>query len=305
MHSRLRGRLSFLACSSFALAGWVALAQSRGAEDATRERWQRVDEIFAAMAVVPGAVVADVGAGDGFFTSRLSRAVGPSGRVFAVDVDRQALAKLRKRLMDERLENVTVIESAPDDPKLPERVLDAALIINAYHEMRAHQAILAGLARALKPDGRLVIVEPVSPSRRGKPRTEQARNHEIDPEYVMGDARAAGFRIVNLQDPFTAREHDIEWLIALQPSSARPLPAAERPVVETSPRPEDDPALRISIDAFQKLAGAESVTVVDVRSRESFEQGRIPGALSIPLEEIESGAEQLRRLGNPIVTYCS
>ena len=110
MHSRLRRTtMSFLACSISALASWVA----------------------------------DVGAGDGFFTSRLSRAVGPTGRVFAVDIDRQALGKLRKRLADERLENVTVIESAPDDPKLPERVLDAALIINAYHEMREHQAILA------------------------------------------------------------------------------------------------------------------------------------------------------------------
>ena len=304
MHSRSRGRLSFLACSSLVLAGWVVLAQSRSADEATRERWQRVDEILAAMAVVPGAVVADVGAGDGFFTSRLSRAVGPTGRVFAVDIDRQALAKLRKRLADERLENVTVIESARDDPKLPERVLDAALIINAYHEMREHQAILAGLARALKPDGRLVIVEPVSSTRRGKSRAEQARNHEIDPEYVMGDARAAGFRIVNLQDPFTSREHDIEWLITIQPSSGAPL-GSTAPAVETAPRPEDDPALRVSIDAFQKLVAGNAVTIVDVRTTESFEQGRIPAAVSIPLDEIETNAEPLRRLGKPIVTYCS
>jgi len=67
--------------------------------------------------------------------------------------------------------------------------------VNAYHEMEQHQSILAALRRALKPDGRLVIVEPVTPSRRGRPRADEVRSHEIDPEFVLQDARAAALRI--------------------------------------------------------------------------------------------------------------
>jgi ubiquinone/menaquinone biosynthesis C-methylase UbiE len=115
--------------------------------------------------------------------------------VFAVEIDDAMIGRLRKRLPDDGLENVTIVKGAIDDPKLPDATLDAALIVNAYHEMHQHQLILAALRRALKPDGRL-IVEPVTPSRRGRPRADEAKNHEIDPEYVLQDARAAGFAVV-------------------------------------------------------------------------------------------------------------
>lgn len=294
------------AATAILLAGVTALSQSRTTAEAKRERWQRIDEIFAALALQPGATVADVGAGGGFFTTRLARAVGPTGRVYAVDIDRRALDRLRARLAEDRLDNVTVVESAPDDPRLPERTLDGALIVNAYHEMREHQAILTSLARALKTDGRLVIVEPVSPSQRNRPRADQARDHRIDPEYVMQDARAAGFRIINLQDPFTSREHDIEWLMTLQPTGVAPAthPAAGQTPVAAAPL-LDDPGLRMSADAFRKLSAVGTVVVVDVRGDESFEAGHIPGAISIPLARIAAAAEGLRSLRRPIVTYCS
>lgn len=159
-------RLSQLACLTSLLIGIPLAAQDRGAEESRREQWQKVDEIFGAMAIRPGAVVADVGAGDGFFTSRLARAVGHHGRVFAVDIDDAALERLRRGLAVDGIQNVSIIKGTTDDPKLPEGVLDAALIINAYHEMPQHQSILAALRRALKPEGRLVIVEPVEASRR-------------------------------------------------------------------------------------------------------------------------------------------
>ena len=113
------------------------LAQSRTAEEVRREQWQRVDEIFAEMRIVPGAVVADIGAGDGFFTSRLARAVGSNGRVFAVEIDDAQIERLRKRLQNDGVENVTIVKAAADDPKLPERALDAALIVNAGHALKA------------------------------------------------------------------------------------------------------------------------------------------------------------------------
>ena len=136
------------------------------------------------MGVTTGAVVADVGAGDGFFTTRLSKAVGPSGRVYAVDVSSQALERLKVNVAREGLTNVEPILGAPHDPKLPVGVLDAALIINAYHEMREHQAMLLAIRRALKPSGRLVIVESVVDPQRGAPRESQESRHYLAPHFV-------------------------------------------------------------------------------------------------------------------------
>ena len=207
------------------MAGYVATypsAQSRaGAHgESQREGWQKVGEIFDAMQVKPGAVVADIGAGDGFFTSRLSKAVGPDGHVHAVDVAADTLRRLRKRVEDDKLANVTVIEGAVDDPRLPEASLDAILIVNAYHEMTQHQLMLAKMKAALKAGGRLVIVEPIAASRRDVTRKEQARNHEISADFVRADAREAGFTEIELRDPFTTRvqSKDEEWMLVLTPS---------------------------------------------------------------------------------------
>lgn len=297
-------RLAFLACSFSAVA---LLAQDRTVEESRREQWQKVQEIFAEMRIGPGATVADVGAGDGFFTTRLARAVGPDGRVFAVDIDDKALDRLRKRLDDDGIKNVTVIKGAADDPKLPAGALDSALIVNTYHEIDRHESVLAALRRALKPEGRLVIVEPVTDSRRGRPRADQTRDHEIDPEFVLRDVRAAGFRIVGLQDPFTMRERNVEWLLTLQPAESAPsTPPTTESQADAPPAGElANPALRVSIEEFRKLASAGAVTIVDVRGDDSFAAGHIAGAMSIPLESVAAAVAQLRKLGKPIVTYCS
>jgi predicted methyltransferase len=284
------------------------LAQTRQTEEARREERQKVDQILGAMGVRSGATVADVGAGDGFFTSRLARAVGPEGRVFAVDIDEGALTRLRKRLEDEGIRNVFVVKGTATDPRLPERTLDAALIVNAYHEMTEHQSMLAALRSALKTDGRLVIVEPISDARRSRPRAEQTKEHEIAPEFVLGDARSAGFRIVGMQDPFTSRGRNLEWLLALQPNDgAGTVTTSPDTAPGPTPTPAEaaDPKLRITQEEFMKLFAARAVTVVDVRDAGAFSAGHIPGALSIPLDSIEQGAEQLRKAGKPVVTYCS
>ena len=306
--TRLKNRrgekpLAALPCCRGWTAAGLLFAQERAAQERRREQWQKVDEIFAAMAIRPGATVADIGAGDGFFTSRLARAVGPNGRVFAVDIDDKALERLRKRLDEDAIQNVTVVKGATDDPKLPERVLDSALIVNAYHEMDQHQSVLAAVRRALKPEGRLVIVEPVRDARRGRPRADQTRDHEIDPEYVLRDARAAGFRILGLQDPFTFHDPDTEWLLTLQPmEAAATVPSSTGQTPDAEPR---DPEITITLAEFKTLVAEGAVTIVDVRDSKAFAAAHIPGALSIPLGTVGRAAEQLRRLGKPIVTYCS
>jgi predicted methyltransferase len=204
-------------CLTAAVAIVVASAcQSSG--DETRERWQKVPEIVAALGVRRGSAVADIGAGRGFFTLRLAREVGSDGSVYAVDLDGGDLRRLRERAGEEGLRHVETIESEPDDPRLPAQSIDAALIVNAYHEMREHQAMLDGIRRALRPGGRLVIVEPILESRRGEPRERQESSHEIEPRYVEADLRDAGFDVLELRDPFTTRpEGDVEWMIVATP----------------------------------------------------------------------------------------
>jgi SAM-dependent methyltransferase len=225
----------------------------RGNREADRERDQRVPEVLSALELRPGSVVADVGAGGGFYTVRLARAVGDGGQVFAVDIDRQSLQKLEARVDDEGLGNVRVIEGAPDDPRLPAAQLDAALIVNAYHEMKAHQEMLQHLRRALKPGGRLVILEPISPSRRTATREAQARSHEIAAEFVLQDARDAGYKILRLEEPFSRHQgHGVEWLMVLTPAADAVPPPACRDEQNDFGDP-DGAGLRISMEDFRRL----------------------------------------------------
>jgi FkbM family methyltransferase len=275
---------------------------NRAAQEATRETQQRVPDIFKAMGVAPGAVVADIGAGQGFFTVRLAKAVGDSGRVYAVDISQQALRSLRSRVEQEGLQNVQVIEGAADDPKLPENTLDAALIVNAYHEMKEHQAMLVQLRKALKPTGRLIILEPISPSRRDGTRESQASRHEIAPEFVLRDARDAGFNVVTLEDPFSNHHgHGGEYLVALSPAAATP-PAEEHQHEEID---TSSPDLRISAADFDALYRTGSVIVLDVRDDASFNRGHIPQARLAPLSNLKELVAELKSATVPIVTYCS
>jgi rhodanese-related sulfurtransferase len=286
--ARIHAKALLVAALSGALAHSGVAAQgsqssgNRAAQEATRETQQRVADIFRTMGVGPGAVIADVGAGEGFFTVRLAKAVGDTGRVYAVDISQQALRSLRTRVDQEGIRNVEVVEGVADDPKLPENTLDAALIVNAYH---------------------VIIVEPISPSRRDGTRESQVSRHEIAPEFVLRDARDAGFSVATLEDPFSNHHgHGGEYLLALSPAASASAPAAEEHKhddVDTS-----SPDLRISAADFADLYRT-GVIVLDVRDDASFNRGHIPQARFAPLSSLKELAPELKNATLPIVTYCS
>jgi len=259
---RTRRTLALVIALSVLFSATAARSAAQSAavrqQETAREAWQKVPEILSVMGIAPGATVADVGAGDGFLTTRLARAVGPSGHVVAVDVDDRAIERLRARVQQDELTNVTVTKGDTNDPHLAQASLDAAVIINSYHEMVDHQIMLLQLRRALKPGGRLVIIEPMSEKRLKSERQQQVSVHEIAARYVEQEARDAGFRNQQLLDPFTSRGTFTEWLIVAVPDAGG--------ASETAPDPPTadeaslaDPDLRIAFDAFKKRR-AEPVT---------------------------------------------
>ena len=175
-----------------------AVAQS----DAELEQQNRVGDLLKLLGAQPGSMIADVGAGDGFFTVRIARAVRPSGRVVAVDISEPELKKLRERASRENASNVDAILGTADDPHLAVGQFDAALIHNAYHEMTEYDAMLRHIRAALKPGGRLLVVEPLHDASRGLPRDQQVAKHDIEPDIVNGELRAAGFDVVERDDNF-------------------------------------------------------------------------------------------------------
>ena len=166
----------------------------------------------------PGDTAADVGCGDGFYTIPLARFLGPAGKVFAVDIDDTELVKLKQHLIEEGLKNVEVIKGVVDDPKLPKNRVDAALIVNAYHEMTAHEAMLRHTLAALKPGGTFVLMEGIWDSREAQSRDEQIKHHQLAPRLAKTEVESAGFEIVELRDPFLERAPDEDgksrwWLL--------------------------------------------------------------------------------------------
>ena len=198
LNSGARG-LAVVAAALLLLAE-SALAQQ---DEREREKIERVPDILTALGVRDGAHIADVGSSDGFYTLRIAKAVAPSGRAYAIDIEQKSLDKLRERAQKEAITNVEIILSEPADPKLPLGALDAVLIRNAYHEMVAYREILKGVMSGLKPGGLLVVSESISDSVRDKPREQQVKEHYISSGIVEAELREAGFEIVDRDDAFT------------------------------------------------------------------------------------------------------
>lgn len=127
-------------------------------EPPDRDAWQQPDQIMDALGITAGSVVADIGAGAGWFTVRLARRVGPGGLVYAEDVQRPMLDAIRRRAAKAALRNVQTRLGMGDNPNLPAAALDAILVVDVYPEIDDRVGFLASLARSLKPTGRIGIV---------------------------------------------------------------------------------------------------------------------------------------------------
>jgi SAM-dependent methyltransferase len=166
-------------------------------EPPDRNEWSKPDLIMDDLLIADGSVVADLGAGGGWFTIRLARRVGPNGLVYAEDIQPLMIEAIGRRVQREGLSNVQTVLGTASDPKLPRGSLDAVLIADAYHEMddpvrpEVILTLLDNVARSLKPQGRLGVVDFLPGGGGPGPLPEE----RVDPEAVIRAASGAGLKL--------------------------------------------------------------------------------------------------------------
>ncbi len=161
-------------------------------EGPDRDAWQRPDQIMDALQIGEGSVVADLGAGGGWFTVRLSRAVGPNGRVYAEDIQPQMIETIERRIQRDGLQkNVKTQLGTADDPNLPADAFDAVLIVDAYHEIEHPVTLLQNVRKSLKPSGVVAIVNFKTDGGGPGPNMDE----RVPPDKVIADAAAAGLEL--------------------------------------------------------------------------------------------------------------
>jgi SAM-dependent methyltransferase len=161
-------------------------------EGPDRDLWQMPDQIMDTLGIAEGSAVADIGAGGGWFTIRLARRVGANGIVYAEDIQPQMLESTMRRVRREGLGNVERVLGTAEDARLPAGRLDAVLIVDTYHELENPEALLRNIARSLKPQGRVGVVD----FKRDGLGPGPALEDRVDPDEVVRDAEAAGLRLV-------------------------------------------------------------------------------------------------------------
>jgi len=161
-------------------------------EDPKRAEYQKPQEVVAALRLSPGQAVADIGAGSGYFTFPIARSLGPTGRVYAVDIEPGMLEYMSARAQRESIDTVTPVLAATDDARLPRASVDLVFICDTWHHIADRAAYLRRLAPALRPGARIAIVDyqkrplPVGPDVASK----------IDRDDVVKEFREGGFALV-------------------------------------------------------------------------------------------------------------
>jgi ubiquinone/menaquinone biosynthesis C-methylase UbiE len=161
-----------------------------------REREEAPSKAVAALDLKPGQIVADVGAGSGYYTVRLAQRVGATGKVYATDIQPQMLTLVQERVARERLTQVEVVQATETDPRLPENQLDLILMVDVYHELARPQEVLRRLRAALKPDGRLVLIE----FRKESAWVPIREEHKMSVKEARMELEAEGFRFDRVID---------------------------------------------------------------------------------------------------------
>lgn len=171
------------------------------------DRNERVEEeepdiALRAIGLTAGSIVADVGAGSGYMTVKMAKLVGPTGKVYANDIQPEMLTLLARRLTREKIDNVETILGTVDDPRLPAAALDLILMVDVYHEFQAPQRMLQKMRESLKPGGRLVLLE----YRKEDPAIPIRFEHKMSVAEAKLELEAEGFKLSRVEE-MLPRQH--------------------------------------------------------------------------------------------------
>ena len=172
-------------------------------EGFNRDEWQAPAQIIRSLELAPGDQIADLGSGSGYFTFRLADAVGPAGKVYAVDVDRGMNEYLAKRAREEGYKNIAVILAKYDDPLLPDSGVDLIFTCNTYHHLKDRVVYFTKVRNYLRPGGRLAVID-----FSGQGWFERIFGHSTPREAIKREMKAAGYRLQKEFD-FLPRQHFI------------------------------------------------------------------------------------------------
>ncbi|HUJ50514.1 MAG TPA: class I SAM-dependent methyltransferase [Bryobacteraceae bacterium] len=172
------------------IAGVMSAAGSDWLDRPEREEEEHPDQALQAIGIRRGMVVADVGAGSGVMTFKMAKLVGPSGKVYAVDIQPEMLEILQTRAQRDKVTNVQTVLDTVSDPKLPAGAIDLILLVDVYHEFSQPQAMLDHMREALKPNGRLVLLE----YRKEDPTVPILPDHKMSVSEVKAEVEPEGFQ---------------------------------------------------------------------------------------------------------------
>jgi SAM-dependent methyltransferase len=193
-----------------------AVSETSGTEfstEAARDEAGEATKLMDWADIKPGTTVADIGAGEGYYTVRLSQRVGEKGRVLAQDINRGALDRLAERVVRERLlDNVTINEGGYDDPRLPKGSFDRVFMVHMYHEISEPYAFLWRMRPALNTGGQVIVVDRDLPT----------NQHGIPPKLLFCEFAAVGYRLKE----FAERPEVGAYFARFELDGERPKPSA-------------------------------------------------------------------------------
>ena len=200
-----------------------AIGDTEFSTEAARDEAGEAEYVMDWAGIKLGTTVADIGAGEGYYTIRLAERVGPKGRVLAQDINRGALDRLGERVTREQLDNVAIKEGAVDDPRLPQNSFDRIFMVHMYHEIEEPYAFLWRMRPALAKGGEVIVVD----------RDRATHQHGIPPKLLFCEFDAVGYRLTG----FTEQLKLGGYIARFEVSGARPEPSAIRTCASRYPQP--------------------------------------------------------------------
>ncbi|QTD57696.1 class I SAM-dependent methyltransferase [Parasphingorhabdus cellanae] len=199
------------------------LAGNQWSTETARDKRGEAEEIMKAAGLAPGMTVADIGAGEGYYTVRLADKVGEEGRVLAQDIDEEVIKRLADRVSRDELDNVSIKLGAPDDPRLPEDSFDRIFLVHMYHEVREPYAFLSRLRPSIRRDqdggtydgGEVIVVDVDRPF----------VQHGIPPKQLFCEFEAVGYQLIGYME----RPELGGYFARFRPVGKSPLPGKIKP----------------------------------------------------------------------------